>query len=92
LKIISIRPKINPDEPNVFFEDSLGTHYTLDATNPIDFGTVLAGESGVVSDVYVDNEAVGTPTNDLDDPIVDGVAHPTEQVGDPEDTYADAKR
>jgi len=76
------------DAPDVYFEESAGTHYTLDAVNPIDFGSVEAGGTpGVVSDCYIDNEATGTPSNDLDDPIVDGIAHPTAQVGDPEDTY-----
>ena len=87
LKIIPIIPEVNPDAPSVFFENNVGTHYSLDATNPIDFGSVAAGSFGVLSDVYVDNEATGTPTDDLDNPIIDGIAHPTEQQGDPEDTY-----
>ena len=87
LEIIPILPEINPDAPSVFFENVGGTHYTLTDVTPIDFGSVVAGGSGVLSDVYVDNEASGTPTDDLDTPIIDGIEHPTAQSGDPEDTY-----
>jgi len=87
IPVIPILPEVNPDAPDVYFENVGGTHYTLTAATPIDFGTVEAGSHGEVSDVYVDNEAVGTPDNDLDDPIIDGVTHPTAQSGDPEDTY-----
>ncbi|GAH44030.1 unnamed protein product [marine sediment metagenome] len=87
MEVVPILPEVNPDAPDVYFENNVGTHYTLTAVTPIDFGTVEAGDSGELSDIYVDNEAVGTPANDLDDPIIDGVAHPTAQVGAAADTY-----
>jgi len=87
LEIIPIIPEINPDAPSVFFENVGGTHYTLTDVTPIDFGSVEAASFGVLSDIYVDNEASGTPTDDLDTPIIDGIEHPTAQSGDPEDTY-----
>ncbi|NIM44738.1 MAG: hypothetical protein GTN80_09030 [Nitrososphaeria archaeon] len=82
---LALRAVQGKNTPAVYFEDEKGDHYTIDMKNPLDFGEVEAGQSKVIT-VYIDNEATGSPTDDLDRPIIDGVEGTT-QIGTPEETY-----
>lgn len=64
--------------PNVWLESSGGSHYTDNVgTGSLNFGSVQAGSQKTLKR-YIDNEASGSPTDDLDDWTIDGIAGSTQ--------------